>query len=108
MDKLVNALHYYSTCYYSFVLNANCGDQFYPVLKPRWKGPGLMSNLRVREYPRTINKRRDKVLLRGKVKNARGDLTVLEDYSHLGTSIRGVWFTYQSFRVTPRTNPTAK
>ena len=72
------------------------------------KGPGPMSNLRVREYPRTINKRKDKVLLRGEVKNARGNLTVSEDYSHLGTSIRGVWWTYQSFRVTPRTNPTAK
>ena len=43
-----------------------------------------MSNLRVREYPRTINKRRDKIILRGEVKNARGDLTVSEDYSHLG------------------------
>ena len=72
------------------------------------KGSGPMSNLRVREYPRTINKRRDKVLLRGEVKNARGDLTVSEDYSHLWTSIRGVWWTYQSFRITPRTNPTAK
>ena len=50
-----------------------------------------MSNLRVREYPGTINKRRDKIILRGEVKNARGDLTVSEDYSHLGTSIRGVW-----------------
>ena len=55
------------------------------------KGPGPMSNLTVREYPRTINKRRDKVLLRGEVKNARGNLTVSEDYSHLGTSILGVW-----------------
>ena len=26
----------------------------------------------VREYPRTINKRRDKIILRGEVKNARG------------------------------------
>ena len=72
------------------------------------KGPGPTSNLRVREYSRTINKRRDRVRLRGEVKNARGDLTVSEDYSHLGTSIRGVWWTYQSFRITPRTNPTAK
>ena len=72
------------------------------------KGPGPTSNLRVREYPRTINKRRDKIILRGEVKNARGDLTVSEDYSHLGTSIRGVWWTYQSSRVTPRINLTAK
>ena len=55
------------------------------------KGPGPMSNLRVRECPRTINKRRDKVLLQGEVKNTRGDLTVSKDYSHLGTSIRDVW-----------------
>ena len=55
------------------------------------KGLGPTSNLRVREYPRTINKGRNKVLLRGEVKNACRDLTVSEDYSHLGTSIRGVW-----------------
>ena len=72
------------------------------------KGPGPTFNLRVREYPRTINKGRNKVLLWGEVKNARGDLIVSEDYSHLGTSVRGVWWTYQSFRITPRTNPTAK
>ena len=52
---------------------------------------GPIASLRIRAYPRTINKGRNKVLLRGEVKNARGDLTVSEDYSHLGNSIRGVW-----------------
>ena len=55
------------------------------------RGPGPTSYLRVKEYPRTINKGRNKVLLRGEMKNACGDLTVSEDYSHLGNSIRGVW-----------------
>ena len=41
-------------------------------MKCKIKGPGPMSNLRVREYPRKINKRRDKIILRGEVKNARG------------------------------------
>ena len=53
--------------------------------------PGLMSYLKVKEYPRTISKRRNKVLVRGEVKNASGDLTMSEDYSHLSNSIRGVW-----------------
>ena len=83
----------------------NIWSHMYKLCK---KGPGPMSNLRVREYPRTINKRRNKIILRGEVKNACGDLTMSENYSHLGTSIRGVWWTYQSFRVTPRTNLTAK
>ena len=72
------------------------------------RGPGPTSCLKVKEYPRMINKGRNKVLLRGEVKNARGDLTMSEGYSHLGNSIRGVWWTHQSFRITPRTNPTAK
>ena len=53
--------------------------------------PGPTSYLKVKEYSRTINKGRNKVLLRGEVKNARGDLTMSEDYSHLGNSIRGIW-----------------
>ena len=69
---------------------------------------GPTSYLKVKEYPRTINKGRNKVLLRGEVKDARVDLTMSEDYSHLGNSIRGVWWTHQSFSITPRTNPTAK
>ena len=72
------------------------------------RDPGPTSYLRVKEYPRTINKGKNKVLRRGEVKNARGDLTVSEDYSHLGNSIRDVWWTHQSFRITPQTNPTAK
>ena len=39
--------------------------------KQRKKGPGPIFSLRVREYPRTTNKRRDKITLRGEVKSAR-------------------------------------
>ncbi|KAK4596796.1 hypothetical protein RGQ29_014721 [Quercus rubra] len=72
--------------YFSIILDCTpCGDQLYPLCK---KEPGPVSNLREREYPSTINKRRDRIILRGEVKNARGDLTESENYSHLGTSIR--------------------
>ena len=47
----------------------NIWSHMYKLCK---KGPGPMSNLRVREYPRTINKRRGKIILRGEVKNTRG------------------------------------
>jgi len=47
----------------------NIWSHMYKLCK---KGPGPMSNLRVREYPRTINKRRDRIIRRGEVKNARG------------------------------------
>ena len=40
------------------------------IYKLRKKGLGPISNLRVREYPRTISKRRDKITLRGEVKSA--------------------------------------
>ena len=36
------------------------------------------------------------------------DLTVSEDNDHLGTSIRGGQQTYQSLKVTPRTNLATK
>ena len=32
------------------------------------------------------------------------DLTVSEDNDHLGTSVRGGQYTYQSLKVTPRTD----
>ena len=47
----------------------NIWSHMYKLCK---KGPGPMFNLRVREYSRTINKRRDKIILRGEVKNACG------------------------------------
>ena len=40
------------------------------MYKRHKKGPGPISSLRVREYPRTTNKRRDKITLRGEVKRA--------------------------------------
>ena len=70
-----------------------CGDQLYPVFKLRWrrpgpisslictnsvkKGPGPISSLRVREYPRTTNIRRDKITLRTEVKSA------CEEFDHV-------------------------
>ena len=63
-----------------------CGGQLNPVFKTaleearpniqshmykqRKEGPGPISSLRVKEYPRTTNKRIDKITLRGKVKSA--------------------------------------
>ena len=89
------------------IIIIGCGGQLYPVLEPRWKWPSPTSDfidmgcvkgcqaqtsyLKVKEYPRTITKGRNKVILRGEVKDARVDLTMSEDYSHLGNSIRGVW-----------------
>ena len=47
------------------------------MYKQRKKGPGPISSLRVRKYPRTINKRRDKITLRGEVKSA------CEEFDHV-------------------------
>ena len=40
------------------------------MYKQRKKGLGPISSLRVKEYLRTTNKRRDKITLRGEVKRA--------------------------------------
>ena len=40
------------------------------MYKRRKEGPSPISSLRVSEYPRTTNKRRDKITLRGKVERA--------------------------------------
>ena len=47
------------------------------IYKLRKKWPGSISNLRVREYPRTTNKRRDKITLRGEVTSA------CEEFGHV-------------------------
>ena len=47
------------------------------MYKQRKKGPGPISNLREREYPRTTNKRKDKITLRGEVKSA------CEEFDHV-------------------------
>ena len=68
------------------ILRGYCGGQLYHVFKLHWrrpgpisslictnsvkKRPGPISSLRVREYPRTTNIRRDKITLRGEVKSA--------------------------------------
>ena len=44
------------------------------MYKRRKKRPNPISSLRVSEYPRTTNKRRDKIILRGEVERAREEL----------------------------------
>ena len=49
------------------------------MYKRRKKGPSPISGLRVTEYPRTTNKRRDKITLRGEVERTCEELAMSED-----------------------------
>ena len=64
------------------------------MYKRRKKGPSPISSLRVSEYPRTTNKRKDKITLRGEVERAYEELGRVRGLGHLGTSVRGIWRTY--------------
>ena len=83
----------------NFALCLNCVGggqaQYYPhSYKLSKGGPRPVSSVRVNEYPRTAGKWMDKITLRGEVKHACEELAMSEDDGHLGTFVRGIWWTH--------------